>query len=292
MLDRESKLEKKRISILGCGWLGFPLAQRLQRDHITLETKGSTTSADKLARFQEHGIKGYLIDLTPGFPEDASLVDSFFDSDLLIVSLPPRQSKNEPGFYVKQIQAVVTEIKKSPINEVIFISSTGVYPELNRIVTEDDVVTPNESASPDMVMAENLLQSLSPDLTVTILRLGGLMGYNRIPGKYVKGQKNMLTGSILVNYIHRDDAVGIIIRILEQGLLNETFNIVSPLHPVRRDIYEDSCARFGWEAPTFAEPEVSPDFKIISGNKFSSTYPYDFIFPDPLQFYYSMENEL
>lgn len=292
MLDRESKLEKKRVSILGCGWLGFPLAQRLQRDHITLETKGSTTSADKLGSFQEHGIKGYLLDLTPGFPNDATLVHSFFDSDTLLISLPPRQSKNEPGFYVKQIQAVVAEIKKSPIKEVILISSTGIYPELNRIVTEKDVSLPEESALPDMVAAENLLQSLRPDITVTILRLGGLMGYNRIPGKYVKGQKNMLTGSIPVNYIHRDDAAGIIIGILEQGLVNETFNIVSPLHPVRRDIYENSCSRFSWEAPTFAEPEISPDFKVISGEKFDSTYSYSFIFPDPLKFYCSLENEI
>ncbi|WAC10721.1 NAD-dependent dehydratase [Dyadobacter pollutisoli] len=292
MLDRESKLEKKRVSILGCGWLGFPLAQRLQRDHITLETKGSTTSADKLASFQDHGIKGYLLDLTPGFSDEATLLHSFFDSDCLIVSLPPRQSKNEPGFYVQQIQAVAAEIKKSPIKEVILISSTGIYPELNRIVTEEDVLASEESAPSDMVAAENLLQSLRPDITVTILRLGGLMGYNRIPGKYVKGQKNMITGSIPVNYIHRDDAVGIIISILEQGLVNETFNIVSPLHPVRRDIYENSCSRFNWEAPTFAEPDISPDFKVISGEKFDSTYSYNFIFPDPLKFYYSLENEM
>ncbi|MEO6281783.1 MAG: NAD-dependent dehydratase [Dyadobacter sp.] len=292
MLDRESKLKKKNISILGCGWLGFPLAQRLQRDHITSETKGSTTSPDKLESFEKHGIKGYLLDLTPGFSDDAALVPSFFDSDSLIVSLPPRQGKNEPGFYVKQIQSVVAEIRKSPIKEVIFISSTGIYPELNRIVTEEDVNVPEQSASSEMVTAENLLQSLSPEITVTILRLGGLMGYNRIPGKYVKGQKNMITGAIPVNYIHRDDAVRIIIGILEQGLVNETFNIVSPIHPVRRDIYIDSCSRFGWEAPTFTEPEVSPDFKVISGEKFSSTYSYHFIFPDPMQFYYSLENEM
>jgi nucleoside-diphosphate-sugar epimerase len=292
MVDRASKLEKKRISILGCGWLGFPLAQRLQRDHITLETKGSTTSAEKLESFDTYGIKGFLFDLTPDFPDDDASIESFFNSDLLIISLPPRAGKHEPGFYSSQIQAVAEEIKKSPIKEVIFISSTGVYPDLNRVVVENDVTIPQGSASPDMVAAENIIESLRPEKTVTILRLGGLLGYNRIPGKYVKGQKNMTTASIPVNYIHRDDAVGIIITILENGLVNETFNIVSPLHPVRRDVYEDSCSRFGWESPTFAEPDVKPDFKVISNGKFAGTYVYNYIFPDPLQFYYSLENEM
>ena len=290
MMDNASKIEKKRISILGCGWLGFPLAQRLLSRHISWQVQGSTTSPAKLETFANKGIESFLLPLTPEFEAEPAMLTSFFNVDTLIVSLPPRLSKNEAGFYPKQMEAVIAEIKKSPIQDIIFISSTGIYPELNRIVTEVDVKIPGESASPEMVTAENLLESLRPERNVTILRLGGLLGYNRIPGKYVQGQKDMTTGSIPVNYIHRDDAVGVIITILENGVVNETFNIVAPLHSTRKEVYETTCAQFGWETPTFIEPTSPPDYKTISAEKLDQHYHYTFQFPDPLQFHYTLED--
>ena len=292
MSEEISKIEKKRIGILGCGWLGFPLAQRLQLDPITSFVNGSTTSESKIAQFENAGIKPFLLDLTPGFETDSESLQSFFDVDSLLISLPPRAGKNGAGFYPLQMQAVVEEIQKSSIKEVIFISSTGIYPELNRLVTEEDVRFPNESALPDMVTAENLIESLRPERKVTILRLSGLLGYNRIPGKYVQGQKEMTTGSIPVNYIHRDDAVNMILMLLKSDLQDTTLNIVAPLHPTRREVYERSCAQFGWEAPTFAINSSEPDFKVISGEKFNAHYSYDFKFPDPLTFYYSLNDEI
>ncbi|WP_031528409.1 NAD-dependent epimerase/dehydratase family protein [Dyadobacter crusticola] len=291
MSGEASKVEKKRIGILGCGWLGISLAQRLLADPITLQIKCSTTSESKLAKFNALGLDGFLLDLTPGFSADAEKLNAFFDVDSLVISLPPRSSQNDPGFYAQQVQAVVAAIRVSQVKEVLFISSTSIYPDLNRIVTEDDVTTPEESAYPEMVQAENLITSLRPECTASILRFGGLLGYNRIPGKYVKGKKDMTTGTVPVNYIHRDDGAAIILAMLQQGVSNETFNIVAPLHPTRSEIYIATCAQFGWEAPTFAEgPQV--DFKIISNNKLTESYRYNFIYPDPLHFFYSLEDPL
>ena len=176
----------------------------------------------------------------------------------------------------------------SPVKEIIYISSTSIYPELNRTVTEEDVTSPEQSAAAAMVRAENLLIGLRPSKTVSILRLGGLLGYERIPGKYVKGQKDMTTGSIPVNYIHRDDAAAIIATIIETGVVNETFNIVAPFHPTRSEVYVSSCAQFGWEAPTFKEPEETPDFKIISADKLARFYDHAFLYADPLDFHYEI----
>lgn len=286
MGEQNTKIEKKRISILGCGWLGLPLAQRLLQDDISSTVKGSTTSSNKIEHFKSLGIEGYLFDLNPEIsgPDDA--IKSFFDSDMLIISIPPRLAKNEPDFHPQQIQSLINAVKNSPIKEIIYISSTSIYPDLNRVVVEDDVKTPEESFAPGMVKAENLLTELRDERSVAILRHGGLLGYNRIPGKYVKGQKDMTTGSIPVNYIHPDDSVAIITIMVREGIVNETFNIVTPLHPTRKEIYIKSCTQFGWEVPTFAENETKPDFKIISAEKLQKFYLYDFKFSDPLEFYY------
>jgi len=289
MMNKDSKIEKKRISILGCGWLGFPLAKRLLDHDITSKVKGSTTSAGKLEVLNNAGIEGFLFDLNPEFSADDEIVSNFFETDSLVISLPPRLSKSEPGHYERQVECVVEKIQSSPIKQIILLSSTGVYPDLNRTVTEQDVNAPEDSGSPEMVTVENMLTSLRSDRIVTVLRLAGLIGNDRIPGKYVKGKKDMSTGSLPVNYIHPEDAVGIIVTMLKEGLQSETFNVIAPLHPTRSQIYDSTCAQFGWEAPTYLESEKPENFKIISGEKLSSFYKYDFRFPDPLQFHYELK---
>lgn len=286
MMDKETKIGKKRISILGCGWLGLPLAQRLIADDISSVVKGSTTSSDKIKQFGEAGIEGFLFHLNPELSGEDSRIASFFDTDVLVISIPPKLAKNDPDFHPRQVQSVIEFIKKSPVKEIIYISSTSIYPDLNRIVTEADVQTPEQSAAASMVQAENLLIALRGEKTISILRHGGLLGYNRIPGKYVKGQKDLTTSTIPVNYIHRDDAAGIIATMIKKGIVNETFNIVAPKHPTRRAVYEKSCAQFGWESPTFADAGITPDFKIISATKLSDFYTYAFQYPDPLDFFY------
>lgn len=290
MSEQVSKVEKKRISILGCGWLGFPLAKRLLANGITSQVKGSTTSEHKLDQFAGAGIDGYLLPLNPEAGLDVSISDPFFDSDVIVISVPPRMSQNVAGNYAAQMRMVAEAIRNSPAGEVIFVSSTGVYRDLSQTAVEQDVQLPGHSAQPEMIEAENVIAGLRPERMVTILRLSGLLGYNRIPGKYVKGQKDMTTGDIPVNYIHRDDAVGIIQVIIQQGILNETFNITAPFHPTRSEVYVDSCAQFGWEAPTFCIPEQRLPFKLISGDKLSKYYRYEFRYPDPLQFHYQLED--
>lgn len=289
MSEQVSKVEKKRISILGCGWLGFSLAKRLLGSGITSIVKGSTTSEAKLDQFAGAGIDGYLMPLNPEAGLDLSISDPFFDSDIIVIAIPPRMSQNVAGNYSAQMRMVAGAIRQSPAKEVVFVSSTGVYRDLSQTAVEPDVQLPEHSAQPEMVAAENAIAALRPEKTVTILRLSGLLGYDRIPGKYVQGQKDMTTGDIPVNYIHRDDAAGIIQAIIQQGIQNETFNITAPFHPTRSEVYVDSCAQFGWEAPTFRIPEQHPAFKLISGNKFEKAYRYEFKYPDPLLFYYQLE---
>ena len=77
------------ISILGCGWLGLPLAQTLLgRGYIV---KGSTTREEKLATLEERGITPYLIRFSPQINDDYQA--DFFDSEVLIVNIPPKTQR-------------------------------------------------------------------------------------------------------------------------------------------------------------------------------------------------------
>ncbi|GAA4420690.1 SDR family oxidoreductase [Nibrella viscosa] len=267
------------ISILGCGWLGLPLAERLLSEGYTV--KGSTTSAEKLPLLTAKGIDAYKVQLT--HEPQGNLAD-LLNAEILLIDIPPKAGRYGDNFHPAQIQQVVEAVRQSPVRWVLYISSTSVYPEQRREVTEEAVTNPELSAAPSLVQAEQLVQRLLPERQTTILRCGGLMGYDRIPGKYIAG-KTVDSGAVPVNYIHRDDAVGIITSVLEQHVTG-VFNVVAPEHPTREEIYRKSCADFGYAPPTFVEPNEPIAFKIISSKKVKETTGYTFKYPNPLDFYY------
>jgi nucleoside-diphosphate-sugar epimerase len=276
----------KTISILGCGWLGSPLARNLLAEGYTV--KGSTTSAEKLSVMRDVGITPFRLKLSPE-PEPPD-TDDFFDTDLLIIDIPPKTRTQGEDFHPRQISAVTGKIKQHGIPHCIYISSTSVYPNLEKEVNEEDAPEANEGATTEssqaaLLGAEQILKETT-DLALTIVRCGGLMGYDRIPGKYFTGKKDLSTGSIPVNYIHRDDVIGIVLEVIRQNCWSQVFNAVAPQHPTRREVYEQNAREFGFEAPTFTDAP-SKDFKIVSPAKLQTVLGYKFRYPNPLAFRYS-----
>ena len=271
----------KSVSIIGCGWLGLPLAKRLLTEGFRV--KGSTTSTEKLLILNKAGIEAYQLRLNP---EPIGNLTALLQADTLIIDVPPKAGKLGNDFHPQQIQQLTQAIRQSSLKHVIYVSSTSVYPELSRVVVEDDVINPGQSAAPALVEAEQLVQRLASERIITILRCGGLMGYDRIPGKYVAG-RTVDSGMVPVNYLHRDDAVAILLIIVQQKIAG-TFNAVAPEHSIREAIYRKSCADFGYELPTFILPADPVPYKIISPEKLLRATNYAFTYPDPLGFFYEL----
>ena len=300
-----------KISILGCGWLGLPLGKLLVENSHAV--KGSTTSEDKISLLASVGIEPFLIKFSPQMEtvqssdiplsdyasqcspqttlgnnvpvvcEDTdngiNTVSQFLDSEILIVCIPPRAGKFGEDYHVRQMQSLLEYLPNSSVQSIIYTSSTSVYPELNQEMTEDDEVLENHA----LIKVEDLLKNLPQN--VTILRCGGLMGGKRIPAKYFAG-KTINTGKIPVNYVHQEDVIQIITMILERGFWNETFNVVSPEHPLRKEIYLKNCADLGFEKPIFEEATQQIPFKIISPQKLILRTGYEFKYRNPLDFRY------
>lgn len=283
-----SKLDKKSISILGCGWLGLPLARRIIHDGISINVKGSTTTSEKIQLLASSGINSFLIQLDPTSEIIVDEIEDFLKSDLLIIAIPPGLRRNPKGYHIAQIEKLLPFLQESPVKTIIYISSTSVYPNLNRVVYEEDVTIPSQAESKELVMVENLLSKLIPTKNITILRFGGLLGYDRIPGKYVQGMHELTTKDSPVNYIHRDDAIRAIIEIITNKPNNETFNVVAPIHCTRGEVYLQSCLQFGWTPPTFAKNSFLESFKNISSQKFQDHFNFQFKYPDPLKFHYQI----
>lgn len=269
------------ISILGCGWLGLPLAEHL-RDH-GFNVKGSTTSADKLELLSGKEITPFLISLEPDLK--CNDCDAFWDSDILILNIPPGRRRDDvEDFHLNQIKTVIKQLQDSKIKFVIFVSSTSVYPSKAGIVSEEDA-REDKAARPSgnaLIRAEKLLLKQS-DFNTTVIRFGGLYGPNRHPVKYLAGKKNLDKGNAPVNLIHQADCIGIIHKIIEEEITNEIFNGVSDGHPPKKMYYPAAAEALELEPPAFTE-DGSKDYKVVSNRKLKQMLNYDFKYPNPMDF--------
>jgi nucleoside-diphosphate-sugar epimerase len=271
-----------QISILGCGWLGLPLAKALLENGFSV--KGSTTSVEKLFVLENSGIQPYLIALSED--KTSGNLDGFLEnSKILIIDVPPKLRGSEKENFVSKIKNLIPFVEKSTIENVLFISSTSVYGDSSPalLVTEETKLNPDTESGKQLVQTEQLLQS-NPNFKTTIVRFGGLIGEDRHPIKFLAGRKNIENPNAPINLIHQEDCIGIILEILRQAQndkleWNETFNAVAHLHPSRKEYYTQKALEFNLALPEFNLE--SPTFgKTISSDKVETVLGYTFKKPN------------
>ena len=276
------KEEREKIAILGCGWLGLPLAKSLlSKGH---EIKGSTTSESKLEVLKNAGILPFQIQLEE-YQIIGNIEDFLNETDVLIIDIPPGLRRvflsSEEMTFVNKVKTLIPFIEKSDVQKVIFVSSTSVYGDGFPIVeiTEETQPNPDTENGKQLVIAETLLQSNSHFKT-TVIRFGGLLSDDRHPVKFLAGRTNVENPDAPVNMIQREDCIGIIEKSLDFARAdnwewNQTFNAVAPQHPTRKAYYHKKAEIFNLPLPTFAENSESKG-KMISSKKVETILGYSF----------------
>ncbi|UUC46142.1 SDR family oxidoreductase [Flavobacterium cerinum] len=262
---------KPSIAILGCGWLGLPLAKSLIQ--LGYSINGSTTSAAKLSLLQESNIVPFLIHCTEKQVEGDW--ETFLSGkDILIIDIPPKLRGEHRENFVAKIQTLISCIVKTTITNVIFISSTSVYPDTDSEITEETFLQPDAENGRQLLEAETLLKD-NTNFKTTIIRFGGLIGKDRNPVKYLAGKENIENPDSPINFIHQDDCIGIISAVIEKEIWNETFNAVTPFHPTRENYYTQKAIEYGLPIPKFNHQNPSSQ-KIIRSDKLQRILEYKF----------------
>ena len=271
----------KTVSIIGLGWIGEPLGLLLNQKGFRV--LGSTTSVEKQEKLAQKGLQAIRFSLNP-HPEGLGF-NALFQSEILVVNIPPRTRSGNGSFHLEQLNYLRTLIDRSSVKQVIFVSSTGIYPELNSLekYRENYPITLENTGNDTLFRAESWMEK-NRAYDLSIVRFGGLMGKDRIPGKYFSGKENV-AGHTRVNFIHQEDAVSMIAWIIEKGLWNETFNGVVPIHPLRREIYEKNAVELGLAPPASYQNESYGKDRLIDSSKILEK-GFEFKFPDPLEFSY------
>ena len=282
----------KKISILGCGWLGLPLAKSLLEKGFLIN--GSTTSIDKISVLRDAGINSFQIILPLSSVAQSSdflniensEIELFLEnSELLIINIPPKLRGDSKENFVEKIETLLPFIEKSSVKKLIFVSSTSVYSDddLFKIgKTETTIPNPETESGKQLVKVENILLK-NQNFDTIILRFGGLIGQDRNPIKFLSGRKNIENPDAPINLIDQIDCIGIIEKILKQVqneknnlIWNDIYNAVYPSHPSRKDYYTQKAMEQNLALPEFDVSKVSIG-KIILSTKIETVLGYEFL---------------
>ena len=255
-----------RIGIMGGGWLGLAVAEKaMERNH---SIKVSTTHKEKSTLLKKKGFDTAVVEVSE-FDINGE-IDFFNDVKLLIISIPPGLRKNPDRNYIAIIEQIINKIELTGIEKVIFTSSTSVYGNQAEIITEESELLGTTDAARQIIAVEKKLLE-HKQFESCILRLGGLVGPNRHPIFTLSGKKNIPNPLSPINFIHQQDAVSIILHIIENWQGNQVYNAVTPFHPARIDYYSEMAKIAALGAPAFQKSG------IVSANKVRKDLNFKFL---------------
>lgn len=251
----------KKIGIIGYGWLGERLASSLSGKY---NLSATTTTKNKAEDLNNRGITAVIASF-PDYQlaEPISQWEEINNADVLIITIPvSEKSCCVSSLYnrIQNLSAFIGDFK----GQMFLMSSTGVYPDIAKEFTEEDV--PLEKVS-----GERMFRNKYPQLN--ILRLGGLMGDNRLLKNYNVGNLDHA-----VNHIHYADISGIISEMIEQGTESKLYNVTAPIHPAKSQVINAQK-----NIPDEEVFEVKG--KKVLSSKLISELDYTFQYPDPRTFH-------
>ena len=264
-------MQHKTISILGGGWLGGPLAEALAESGYTI--KVSTASEENCKRLTQIGQNAFQVNIQSGSVEGGA-VATFLEADILIINITPNRAELDQ----EQFASLLPLIEASTIQKVLFVSSTSVYPNVNRRVSEEEGI---EVKSHHLYRNEQFLSN-NTHFETTVVRMAGLVGGERHPGRFFRRTGIIKQANAPINLIHRVDCIKIIKQIIEQNVWGETFNACSDTHPLKKDFYPVAAKMFGLEVPQL-DLGTDISFKIIDNQKVKRALQLQLEYPDLLE---------
>ena len=249
------------FSILGTGWLGLTLANHLQNKY---KVKVSTRHKTDLQKYEDMALYPFFLD-----EKNLDNLGELLDTDYLFINFPPSKFEDYIGFLKK----IYSYNKISKIKKIIFVSSTSIYANENITFNEKSTDLKIDSL---VYKAEELVKNK----TDVIFRCSGLMGENRIAGKYFSN-KHTNNAEKKVNYVHKTDVINATTFTLENDTKG-VFNLCASSHPTRKEIYLFNSKKYAFKAPIFSDENINKDRIIVAskieelGFKYKYSNPFDF----------------
>lgn len=264
------------VLIMGCGWVGFPLAIELTHQGYTVY--GTTRSVESESAFQKEGITHIQCEVGQENHLPFELLEQL---EVLIIAYPlgsRRMTHTEE--YLVHTNWLRSHLfdKITKETQVILLSSTSVYPDHVGEVDED-CSEPPDGAGLIQLNFEKSVRQIWPG-NLAILRLAGLIGEGRHPGTFFRNKTVVEDGDSPVNLVHRDDVIRFVCALLKSEDFNGVFNVCANEHPSRKEFYTKQISALGLPVPAFLSSSSSKrNGKLVSNRKGRQMLKFRYFFP-------------
>lgn len=288
--------EISSVGIIGCGWLGSALAYQLKKQGVAvLATRSNSDNTEQLKR---QGIEAEVLSL----PAEQALLNThpIFKQQCLVIAITPQFRQGRVDYGDKIQQLVESAKEGNCVEQIVLLSSSAIYNGLSGQVEEDSTLDLSADKVSVLNQAEQAvlnfnsycsnesrLNALNDDVgnkKAYVLRLSGLVGPKRHPGKFLLNGRLLKSPQAIVNLIHQQDAVGLIQALLQSAICGGIFNGVSSTQVTKKQYYQAAASALQLPSPTFEESELSAesDPKVVSSEKTQAELAYAFVYDDLL----------
>lgn len=253
--------------VIGAGWLGEPLANSLlHKGFSVLATRRDPAACARLA---VAGLKAHPLDLA-----QLPALGPLADCRQLVLAFPPGIRRGQGDGYLAMLAHLRDGLAGTAVENILLVSSTGALAEQDANLDEQ---SPADPQSPLAQAEAALLQDHRYQSSV--IRMAGLFGPGRYPGRFLAGKEGLPRGAAPVNLIHQADAIGLCLAVLEQGRWGQVFHGVAPVACRRDQFYTQAARLAGLAEPVFADQQGG---KRVLGDWTAKTLGYQYQVPDPL----------
>ncbi len=241
--------------IIGCGYVGLPLGAELVRQGHEVFGVRRTTAGD--AQMIAAGIKPLQADITK--PSDLAKLTGSFDWVVNCASSSHGGAEEYREVYLKGNANLVAWLAANPPKKFVYTGSTSVYGQTDfSQVKETSPTSPAAETAQILVQAEQALVEAAQQkkFPSVILRVAGIYGPERGHAfrQFLDNEvKIPAKGERIMNMIHVDDLVGIIIAALKNGRAGEIYNAVDDEPVAQVHFFRWMSETLGKWMPPFAE---------------------------------------
>lgn len=261
-----------RIGIIGMGWLGLQLAEKLKLEAYQL--LGTVSSKEKQTKIKSKFNEVEVLKLDE--LNEQTLNDK--NIDFFVLTIPPSASNQ---YATKMKELIFHVLCNHPKASLLYTSSSSVYGSEARSVSEESETNAESANAKEIVAIEQyLIRNYAA--RSGIIRLGGLVGKNRHPIKYLSGKKGISKRNAPVNLVHAEDVCSLIIHLIKYDFVSGIYNLCCKEHPRKMEYYNWVAEQLNLPQPNFNLLDDQIDKTVICNAikkinfemKFKS--PYDF----------------
>ena len=249
-----------KIVIVGSGWLGKPLAEKMAENGNEVTTIYRQNKPEFHSRIS-------TIQIT----ENGSVSARLKEADYVVFCFPPpKEGKSHADSCIELARCCQANCR------FVFTSTTGVYPNENKSFDETAIL---DASNKHVITEQKLQQEFGERLS--IVRLAGLVGEGRFPVRMMSTSGKKYNYNEYCNLIHRDDAVGFLSFLIQHQLEVGIVNACAPIHPLKGEYYPEMAKYLKVSVPEF---EKGPNGKLIQSD-LSISIGYRYLLPDPFHFF-------